>query len=275
MQVHVVPASERLRILPSNVKYFTCSGPRIICNGSKSADSCRAKGRKIMLNASLVGPLRSTLTCVAAIGLAVTTTAGPATSHATSIWEPRVFIDNKCPRDAPPPPPPPGAPAPPPAALVSVLGFLIPKVVDFGLSLANSALTAKAQAEQDKNKPKTTEAIVPAEAFYRLEGGSQPALSLPLRDQCLIFVRGNFGGKPPTAPEKDCGFKHPALAKPHACEWLNGKGIFASSAGNPVGIYLEAKFVFPDEQTTFRVQPNFFLYQVPLTPPEQADDRYD
>jgi hypothetical protein len=214
--------------------------------------------------------LRSAISCGVAVNLLLST--GLRSANAQSIWETRVFINDWCPTEAPPPPVPGGLPA----LLLSILTFLIPKVVDFGLSFANAHIQEKKKEEEEKNQPKSTSALAAADGFYRLEGGTQPKMALVMKDQCIVFVRGNFGKSTP-APNDCPQFKQAALRQAHTCRWLHEKGVYPSTTGSDgaVGIYLEAKLVFSEEGTSFRLQPNYFSYQLPLVAEESPEDRYD
>jgi hypothetical protein len=220
------------------------------------------------------------VSCVVVLSLVIPVSVSSVQAQTThkTIWETRVFVEPRCPTEPPQQNQLVFAPL-----LIAVLGFLIPKVIDFGVSFAQKALQAKAQEEQDKNKPIVTGAVGAADNFYKFyqkaaSAGvdAQPVVELALNESCVVVMRANFG-QPSQVPANDCQkFKSPALKKEDTCEWLHRHGVYGSSNGeNAVGIYLEAKLKFSEERSSFRLQPNYFAYFVPIRPQGTAEAQPD
>jgi hypothetical protein len=218
--------------------------------------------------------LKRVVACTTAISLIGSSGPLPVQAQTTSIWETRVFIHDWCPTEKPPDEATPAAFG---GVLLSAFTFLLPKLVDFGLSFVNKHLQEKKKEEEEKNNARSTSGVTAEPGFYRLQGSTDPKLELLLKDRCLVLVRGNFG-KPTNVPGNDCAqFKQAAFRTPHACEWLQKQGVYGSTGGDEgaVGIYLEAKTVFSEEGTSFRLQPNYLSYRRPLIDADDQQGRYD
>lgn len=201
-----------------------------------------------------------------------------AKAEEQSIWETRVFVADDCPtNDAP-------APAIAPL-LLTILSFLIPKAIDFGLSYANASLQQKKEEEQKKNEERSADAVGTYRAFYGdvqvIEGGKKrPATALALQDKCLVVLRANFSRIKATPPNDCDQFAHSQLRAAKACKWLHDRGVYPSesSSSKGIGIYLEAKFAFSPDKLNFRLQPQYFAYDHPIqaaTGPGETKAPYD
>ncbi|WP_315827847.1 hypothetical protein [Bradyrhizobium sp. SZCCHNG3015] len=183
-----------------------------------------------------------------------------AKAEEQSIWETRVFVADDCPTN--------DAPAPSIAPLLlTILSFLIPKAVDFGLSYANASIQQKKEEEQKKNEERSADAVGTYRAFYGdvqiTEGGKKrPATALALQDKCLVVLRANFSRIKATPPNDCDQFSHSQLKAAKACQWLHDRGVYPSesSSSKGIGIYLEAKFAFSPDKLNFRLQPHYFAY---------------
>jgi hypothetical protein len=215
------------------------------------------------------------ISCFTAVSVATGLAVTPARTQAVhrGIWETRVFVAPNCPTD------PAAQVEALPALLVSVLGFIIPKFVDLGVSVANQRLQAKKQEELDKNKEIVVSTVGAAGNFYEFferkvgEGpDTEPVIDLALRNHCLVVIRGDFSRPSPVPPDDCQRFQIPALREQHACKWLQDNGVFGSSNdGNAIGIYLEARFKFSEEGTSFHLEPNHFGYLIPIRPAGQPE----
>jgi hypothetical protein len=179
--------------------------------------------------------------------LVATSTPG----QAQRLWETRVLND-RCPTE----PPPDNAP------LLLALGtFLIPKLVDFGVSLANQSLQNKKAEETAKNDDRFADGVGVVEAFYEdREFQGKPITHPALDKKCMIVVRGDFG-RPDSTPfdtEKCNKFKEAGLEKQNSCDWLRKIGV------SDIGIYMEAKYVFSEDALSFRLQPNHLAFIRPI-----------
>jgi hypothetical protein len=144
---------------------------------------------------------------------------------------------------------------------LSILTSLIPKVVDFGISLAGQNVQAKKSEELSKNDERSADAVGVIQSFYEdTEVQGRPVTKLSLEGKCVIVVRGDFStpmvGSPSAA---ECErFKPIDLDGLMPCQWLREHGI------GDVGSYLEARFMFSDDGLSFRLQPTHFSYQRPI-----------
>jgi hypothetical protein len=197
------------------------------------------------------------------------------------LWETRVFIADECPtapsetvRLAP--------------LLLAALNFVIPKVVDFGISYANASLQSKKEEEQKKNEERYADAVTTYDGFYLAlevpDGATKkPDVVLALENKCLVVLRGNFTSvkATPDFPDDCAQFKQEGLRVAKACKWLHERGIYPSSspATRGIGIYLEAKFVFSPDRQNFRLEPHYLVYERPIRPsapvPPQTEVPYD
>jgi hypothetical protein len=195
------------------------------------------------------------------VGFAVTTTG--ARSQQRALWETRVYND-RCPTD------PAAAPAIAPL-LLAVGSFLIPKLIDWGLSVANQGLQAKKEEELKKNDERNADGIGLIDGFYAAyeDKDTKKPVAIPaLAGQCLVVVRGKFGppDESPFSSAKCDKFKGAQLEKKESCDWLRLKGV------TDVGIYLEARYVFSKDALNFRLEPNHFAFLKPIKAKTSAGD---
>jgi len=180
-----------------------------------------------------------------------------------ALWETRVF-NTKCPTDAE------GSGTALAPLLIALGTLLLPKLVDFGFSLANQTLQAKKVEEQSKNDVRLADGVGIVSSFYEArEDEGQPKITPYLNRQCLVVVRGNF-----TSPDKSdykpdrCTklFKAAGLEGKTSCNWLRAQGV------DELGIYLEARYIFSDDSTNFRLAPNHFAFLKPIKSNKATSD---
>jgi len=139
------------------------------------------------------------------------------------------------------------------ALVGSLLSAVIPRVIDAGVELTSRALE---QAASDKVE--TTQAKAALNGFYRPDTAGNVIPSL--NTKCLIFTRGDFG------TTREAG---QLTGKP----WntLRGKAFLEKSGlSSDPGIYWEGWVSFSPDQTSMRLVPSHFQYNVRLADPRQG-----